>query len=172
MFQDVLKIILINKDTKIKANAICDTGATTAVIHEEIAKTLGLKIRDETDMTILPDGTKVAAKKTNLEVYDVQREKKTKIEATVMKNVKHDIFLGEKDLIKMKILDKEYKKKPKNSKTSKIDLNKYLMILSVLMIFSTACATDGKYDLKDYEKANEEIENTRTFLKYGEYPRT
>ena len=37
------------------------------------------------------------------------------------------------------------------------------------MLFSTACATEKKYDLDDYEKANRDIENTRTFLRNGEY---
>ena len=74
-------------------------GATTAVIHEEVAKTLGLEMKDETDMN-LPDGVKVKVKKTSHEVYDTQSDKKTRIEATVIKNVKHDIFLGEKELIK------------------------------------------------------------------------
>ena len=122
-----LDIILINKNTKIKVKAVCDTGATMTVINEDVAETLGLDLKSGTEIN-LPYGSKINAQKTNLEVYDTQREKKTKIEATVMKNVKHEIFLGEKDLIKMKIIDKEYKKKPKISKYSKIDLNNYLTI--------------------------------------------
>ena len=38
-----------------------------------------------------------------------------------------------------------------------------------MMLFSTACAMDKKYDLDDYKKLDRDIENSRTFLKNGEY---
>ena len=41
-----LDIILINKNTKIKVNAVCDTGATMAVINENVAETLGLDFEE------------------------------------------------------------------------------------------------------------------------------
>ena len=58
-------------------------------------------MKNDTTMT-LPDGTKEVAKQAMLEIQDIQSEKKTKIEAKIIKNVKHEIYLGEKDLIKMK----------------------------------------------------------------------
>ena len=68
----------------------------------------------------------------------------------------------------MKIIEKGYRQKPMIMKNSKLDLKQYLTILSVIMLFSTACATEMKFDLYDYEKAERNIENTRTYLKNGE----
>ena len=73
----------MNKELHLKVTATCDTGATSTFINENKAKYLEF-ITDGVTQVNISDESMSKGKLTTLDIFDNQRQKKTKVKATII----------------------------------------------------------------------------------------